>query len=157
MNAHSGELGGRESRKRGVVPSGRWLALVAVVVAAGLGAGFATGSLIKGGGNAHRPTSALAPGASNHSTPAPVVLTVRASGALPSLRRRPKPPPASPSVAAASAPRAVPSSATSSAPASTSTPSPSVSPSSSTSAAPKQTAPTHSGGGEVHHESGGGA
>jgi hypothetical protein len=158
MSAHPGELSPREKPKGRVAGLRRSLAVLAVVVAAGLGAGFAIGSLLKGSGSGHRSPPARAPGVSTARESIPVVPVLHAIVTLPSLRGRLR---SSPAVASgttgSSAPSASPSAVTS-APASNSTPAPSVSPTpSSASPASKQTAPSHRGGGEVHHESGGGA
>lgn len=161
MNAHSSELRGRAKPRGPAAGLRRSLVLFAVVVAAGLGAGFAIGSAVKGGGHARSSPRVPAPGISAAGESIPVVPALHAIDTLPSLRSRPRSRPAVASgKTGSSAPSASPAAVTS-APASSSSPAPSISSTSSppivASPAPKQTAPSHSGGGEVHHESGGGA
>jgi hypothetical protein len=164
MSAHSQELSERKGPEERAGGSRRLLALLAAVVAVGLGAGFAIGSLVKGGGGAHRSPAGLTPGVSTAGEPIPVVPALRAVAVPPSLRSKPKPHPKVASSTTGSSMSSAPSSAVTSAPASTPAATPSSSPAPSepstpapASSAPKQTAPSHSGGGEVHHESGGGA
>ncbi|HWY89833.1 MAG TPA: hypothetical protein VNY31_04110 [Solirubrobacteraceae bacterium] len=168
MNAHPGELAGRERLDRRAVLSPRWLTLLVVVGVAALGAGFAIGSTAKGGGRGRRSPPALDKGGSGPGGSIPTVPGLRTTAGLPSLRSRSKARPAASSASTGGSAGATSSSTAASgtgtsATAGSSTPAPSVpstessASSSEGSAAPKRSAPSHSEGGVVHHESGGGA
>lgn len=165
MSAGLGEIGVPRGVGRLASDRRRSVALLAVLAAAGLGAGFAVGLLFKGGAHNQRVPSVPAVHSGVRSETIPAVPALRTAAALPALRTRPKTHRASSgtaggshaagsgaagSTSAASAPSVV-----NSQPASGASSTPSVSPTSTT--APKQSAPPHREGGEVHHESGGGA
>jgi hypothetical protein len=162
MSVQSSELGGRErSNKRRVVDSRRSLALLAVVVAAGLGVGLAVGSLVKSGGQRSRSPSTTAAGVSAQGKAILAVPTLRAIATAPALRSRSKRRSASESTGESSVQGTATGTIAPSTPStsSVSSSSPPVSPPTPRLTSPNhgQYAPSHVEGGEVHHESGGGA
>jgi hypothetical protein len=161
MSVQSGELDGRERQGKGrVVDSRRSLALLAVVVAAGLGAGLAIGSLVKGDGQRDRSPSATAAGVSAQGKAILAVPTLHAIATAPALRSKPKRRSTSEntggqsSVQGAATGTIAPSTPSTS---SVSSSSPALSPPRPRLTSPSPSAPSHGEGSEVHHESGGGA
>jgi len=154
MSIHSSNLGRHDGARGQASAFRRSLVLVAVTVAVGLGTGFATGSLVKGA--AHRPQTQLSKDLTRTES-IPIVPLLRTVATLPVLRSRPKRHTASPastpegSVKVLSPSVASPASTASAPPAAAAPSAPRAS------SAPKPAAPSHSEGGVVHHESGGGA